>query len=404
MRSPSTFIKGTKKSERHVTSERGSLAGRSLAIHCPDLNGGGMERLQLDLTPHFIAAGLKVTLLLGEAKGALMTQVPAGAAMVSLDCPRQLASLMPMARYMRRQRPDILLVNAEHPTILALWARSIARGRTRIIACQHNTLSSQARRPLWQFRVLPALFRLFIGWADRIVAVSGGVADDLAECAHIERERIDIVYNGVVDEKFDERALEPADHPWFQSQVPVIVGAGRLVAQKDFATLIKAFAQVARERQVRLALLGEGPLRETLLELAQSLGIAERVALLGFRPNPLPYLRAAAVVALSSRNEGFGMVLAEALACGTPVVSTDCPHGPAEILENGKYGRLTPVGDVAALAEALRATLDEPLPRETLRKRGQAFTVRSAAENYMRLFEEVLAARATPVAGRTPAT
>jgi glycosyltransferase involved in cell wall biosynthesis len=403
MRSPSTFIKGTKKSEHHVTSERGALAGRSLAIHCPDLSGGGMERLQLDIAPYFIAAGLKVTLLLGEARGALLPQVPVGAAVVSLDCPRQLASLMPLARYLRRERPDILLANTEHPAILALWARLIARSRTRIIACQHNTFSSQARRPPWQFKALPALFRLFIGWSDRIVAVSGGVADDLAQCAHVDRERIDVIYNGVVDEEFDKRALAPAEHPWFQAPVPVIVGAGRLVGQKDFATLIRAFAELARERQVRLALLGEGPLRETLLELARSLGVGDRVALLGFRPNPLPYLRGAAVVALSSRNEGFGMVLAEALACGTPVVSTDCPHGPAEILDNGRYGCLTPVGDVAALAQALRATLDEPLTRETLRKRGQVFTIATSAERYLELFEDMLAPRTASDAGRSPA-
>jgi glycosyltransferase involved in cell wall biosynthesis len=404
MRSASTFIKGTKKSEHHVKAERGALAGRSLAIQCPDLSGGGMERLQLDIAPYFLAAGLKVTLLLGEARGALLSQVPAGVEVVSLDCPRQLASLPPLARYLRRARPDILLANTEHPTILALWARWLARSPTRIIACQHNAFSAQALRAPWQFRALPALYRMFIGAADRIVAVSGGVADDLAQRAHLERGRIEVIYNGVVDDAFDQRSLAPAEHPWFQSPVPVIVGAGRLVGQKDFATLIKAFAEVARERPVRLALLGEGPMRETLLELARSLGVEDRVALLGFRPNPLPYLRGAAVVALTSRNEGFGMVLAEALACGTPVVSTDCPHGPAEILDDGRYGRLVPVGDVAALSGALRATLDQPLPRETLRQRGQSFTISTSAERYLDLFEDVLApSNGIGAARRSPA-
>jgi glycosyltransferase involved in cell wall biosynthesis len=388
------YTYGACRKERKMTADRTSLNGRSLAIYLPDLSGGGAERLQLDLAPLFIAAGLEVTFLLNRAHGALLTQVPAEARVVSLNAPRQLGALMPIVRYLRRERPDILLVHTEHASILAVWARAVACSAARIIVCQHNTMSAQGRRPGWQFRMLPLVSRLFLGWADRIVAVSAGVADDLPASCGIARERVTVIYNGVVGRDFARKCAAPLDHPWFGGDVPVIVAAGRLVAQKDFTTLITAFARVARERDVRLVLLGEGPQRPALQDLAQSLDVAERIDLTGFHENPLPYLREAALVVLSSRYEGFGMVLAEALACGTPVVSTDCPHGPAEILDYGRYGRLTPVGDAAALSEAILATLDAPPSREAMKRRGTTFTTAASAERYLDLFDDVLAVRA----------
>jgi glycosyltransferase involved in cell wall biosynthesis len=367
-----------------------SLHGRSLVLHVPDLSGGGIERLLLDLAPLFAAAGLKVTFLLGADTGVLRSQVPAGVEAVSLDAPRQLMSLIPIARYLRRSRPDLLMVNTEHPAILSLWARRIARSATRVVVCQHNTLTAQGMRPGWQFRMLPGLARRFFPWADRLVAVSAGVADDLAASCAIPRDHIDVIYNGVVGTDFARKKAARLEHRWFGQGVPVIVAAGRFVGQKDFVTLLTAFERVRRVREARLVLLGDGPLRATLLDLARSLGIAEYIDMPGFCPNPVPFLSAASVVVLSSRYEGFGMVLAEALACGTPVVSTDCPHGPAEILDHGRYGRLTPVGDVQALAEAILATLGAPLPRDVLAARGNMFSVTRAAEQYLTLFSELL--------------
>jgi glycosyltransferase involved in cell wall biosynthesis len=235
-----------------------------------------------------------------------------------------------------------------------------------------------------------ALLRGFLGWADGIVAVSGGVADDLALSCGIPRERIVVIYNGVVGRDFERKRAAAIDHPWFGLGVPVIVAAGRFVEQKDFGTLISAFAAVVRERDVRLVLLGDGPLRATLLEQADSLGVADRIDMPGFRANPLPYLREAALVVLSSRFEGFAMVLAEALACGTRVVSTDCPHGPAEILDHGLYGRLTPVGRPVELAQAILEGLNDNSPRESLQRRGQEFSLQASADRYLELFDEML--------------
>lgn len=376
-----------------MSIDRASLNGRSLAIYLPDLSGGGSERLQLDLVPSFLAAGLEVTFLLGARRGPLLDQVPAKAHVTSLEAPRQLLALLPLARYLRRARPDILLVNTEHAAIISLWARVIAISRTRIVVCQHNNFSSQVRRAHWQFRMLPVLFRRFLGWADRVIAVSAGVADDLHECCGIARERITVIYNGVVGADFEHKSAAKANHRWFATGAKVIVAAGRLVEQKDFATLLTAFAEVARIRDVRLLLFGDGPMRPLLTDLADSLGIADKVDMPGFCANPLPSMRAAALVVLSSRWEGFGMVLAEALAVGTPVVSTECPHGPTEILDHGRFGRLTPVGDPAALAQAMIATLDSPPAPEANQRRGREFTTAASAGHYLDLFGEVLANR-----------
>ena len=188
------------------TIGRESLKDRSIAIYMPDLSGGGLERLQLDLAPFLIAAGIKLTLLLGRAKGELLSQVPQGAAVVSLDASRQLSALLPLVKYLRRARPDVLLAQTEHTAIVALWARALARSRTRIIVCQHNNFSRQSTRGGWKFRVLPALFRRFVGWADRVVAVSAGVAEDLIQVTGMPRDRVTLIYNGVISSEFARKA------------------------------------------------------------------------------------------------------------------------------------------------------------------------------------------------------
>jgi glycosyltransferase involved in cell wall biosynthesis len=373
--------------ESSSSTRRTPLAGKSLAIHAPDLSGGGLERLLLDLVPAFSEAGLRVTLLLGSLSGALSSQVPPGIKVVSLGGGRQLTALWPIVRYLRRERPDILLVNNEHPAILSLWAKRLARARTAVVICQHSVLSAQSRRRSWQFRMLPVLFRLFLRLADGIVAVSDGVARDMAAISGLTRDRIRVIYNGVVGSEFERKKNEDLSHPWFGAAIPVIVAAGRFVPAKDFATLIRAFALLCADRDARLIILGDGPLRADLTRLAQSLDVADRIDMPGFCENPMPYLKRASLVVLSSKAEGFGMVLAEALACGTPVASTDCPHGPAEVLDHGRFGALAPVGDPAGLAEAMSVTLRNPLPRETLIERGNLFTVRSSADQYLRLFE-----------------
>ncbi len=265
---------------------------------------------------------------------------------------------------------------------MAVLARWLAGVRTRILVTQHNAFSEQVKRRSWQFRVLPALYRMALPFADIIVAVSAGVADDLAARAGIKRSQIHVIYNGVVTEDFEERTSRTPEHPWFADPQPVVLAMGRLVPQKDFTTLIKAFAGVSKQSDARLLILGDGPMRGELEALAKSLDLHERISMPGFSENALAYLKRAKLFVLSSRFEGFGNVVAEALACGTPVVSTDCPHGPAEILDGGRFGSLVPVGDVAALEKAIVDCLGRPVDVAVLQVRGQTFSVARCAESY----------------------
>jgi glycosyltransferase involved in cell wall biosynthesis len=225
-------------------------------------------------------------------------------------------------------------------------------------------------------------------FADAVVAVSSELADDLSAVAGLPRGLIRTVYNPVVGPELPALAAEPAGHPWLRpGGPPVVLGAGRLVEQKDFPTLLRAFALVRRERPARLVILGEGPAgaREGLAALAAGLGVAADLDLPGFVANPYAYMARAAAFALSSLHEGLPGVLIQALACGCPVVSTDCPSGPREILDGGRYGRLVPVGDHEALARAILACLDDPSGREERVARAAAFGLERAVDRYLEL-------------------
>lgn len=366
------------------------MSAPRIDIYLPDLSGGGAERLHIQLAAIFRDQGYAPHFLLNRRAGDLMDQVPSGCGVQILGASRQLSALPRLVRHLRASRPDVLIANMEHMNVMAVIARAIARVKTRIIVTQHNAFSEQVKRRSPQFRALPFLYRHILPAADAIVAVSRGVADDLAARTGIRRETIRVIHNGVVDDRFETRAAAAPDHPWFAESRPVVVGMGRLVPQKDFATLIQAFRTVAERTDARLVILGEGPLRGDLTALAGQLGLADRVDLPGFLPNPLPLLRGARLFVMSSRFEGFGNVVAEALACGTPVVSTDCPHGPDEISDGGRYGPLVPVGEPDLLADAILASLATQPDHQALRARGQEFSVRRCAESYGALIGHLL--------------
>jgi glycosyltransferase involved in cell wall biosynthesis len=243
---------------------------------------------------------------------------------------------------------------------------------------------AQAGSLRWKHRFLPPLARRTYLMADAIVAVSEGVAQDLVAHAGVSRERITKIYNPVVTAELLVRAKEPLDHPWLKpGEPPIILGTGRLVSPKDFSTLLRAFARVRAQRKSRLIILGEGNRRNELEYLAQKLGVSNDVALPGFVANPCAYMARASVFVLSSAWEGFGNVIVEALACGCPVVSTDCPNGPSEILGDGAYGPLVPVGDDAAMADAILAILESSTESGRLQARAAEFSAERAVDDYL---------------------
>lgn len=330
-----------------------------IAIFLRGLYGGGTERVMLNLARGFIDRNLKVDLVLARAEGPYLAQVPSGVRVVDLKAQWMPSSLPKLVRYLRQEHPKNLLTALHYPCELALWAKRLSGVSTRVVVSEHNNLSQEAQRiAQTSVRFTPLAARLFYPWADDIVAVSQGVAEDLANVTGLPLERIQVIYNPIIIPELFAQAKELADHPWFKpGEPPVILGVGRLYPQKDFPTLIRAFAEIRQVRSARLMILGDGPEEAELKALVSELGLEKEVAMLGFVQNPYAYMAQAKVFALSSAWEGFGNVLVEAMAVGTPVVSTNCESGPAEILANGKYGLLTPVGDSKAMAEAILSVL-----------------------------------------------
>lgn len=357
---------------------------RRLALFLPSLRGGGAERMMVQLANGFVERGYFVDLVLAKAEGPYLAEVRPDVQIVDLGCRRVLQSLPGLMRYLRRARPHALLSALNHANVIACLAHRLARVSTRLVISERNTLSV-SRPQNARGRLVPWFMRWTYPWADAVVAVSRGVADDLVRTIGISAERVQVIYNPVVDDDLLAKPKEPLDHPWFTDGAPpVVLGVGRITEQKDFQTLIRAFARVRAERPARLLILGEGELRPQLEALVHELGLQDDVALPGFVANPFPYMARAAVFVLSSRWEGLPTVLIEAMACGCPVVSTDCPSGPREILEDGRWGRLVPVGDVETLAEAIAATLDAKNHPDVAR-RAQDFSVDRAVEGYLRV-------------------
>jgi glycosyltransferase involved in cell wall biosynthesis len=362
---------------------------KPIAFFLPTLAGGGAERVTVNLAEGMTERGYLVDLVVAKAEGAFLQELPPAVRLVDLRASRVLRSVWPLASYLRRTRPRALISSMSHANVVAIWASRLARRQTPVIATVHNTMSRSTPQQGRLAGLWPHLLRTFYPWASAVVAVSEGAADDLASTSGLPRERVRVVYNPVITPAMQAQAGQSPDHAWFApGQPPVILGVGRLTRQKDFPTLIRAFALVRKCRTARLMILGEGEDRSRLQALVEELGLAEDVALPGFTDKATSYMSGSAVFVLSSAWEGLPTVLIEALAAGTRVVSTDCPSGPREILQNGRLGALVPVGDVPGIARAISEALEQPPgspPMDALKP----FTRAAAVENYIRLMESV---------------
>lgn len=355
-----------------------------IALFIPSMRAGGAERVTLTLAQEITERGHAVDLLLAQKEGPNLTSVPESVRLVDFKSRRVLSSLPSLVCYLQREQPQALLSMMVHTNIVALWAHRLARVSTRAIVSERVTLKWRTKQPFYRSSWLwPWLIRRFYPWADGIITVADGVTDDLVQVAGIPREHIRTIYNPVVRPGLDEKAHAPLDHPWFKpKEPPVLLAAGRLTAQKDFPTLIQAFAKVHQTQPVRLLILGEGEDRPVLEELINALGLDEDVSLPGYAENPYAYMSRASAFVLSSRWEGLPGVLIEALYCGVPLIATDCPSGPHEILRGGRYGQLVPVGNVRALAQAIENTLAGQTPYPS-RESWSRFELETVVNQYM---------------------
>jgi glycosyltransferase involved in cell wall biosynthesis len=330
-----------------------------LALFLPTLDDGGAERVMLQLAASFSARGRSVDLVVAVPGGPLDAQVPSGPRVVSLDASRTILALPALIRYLRRERPVVLLSTLEHANVLAVGAGAFARTGVPIVLREANVLLPAVELGR-QARLVRGLMRHAYRAAHRIVAVSHGVAASLTEELGLEAGRIRTIYNPIVTAALHEKAAAPLEDPWFAPGAPpVVLGVGRLVPQKDFSTLLRAFAQLRAGREARLVILGEGPERRPLEQLARELSVAADVKLPGYDHNPFRYMSRASVFVLSSLYEGLPGALIQAMACGCRVISTDGAGGAREVLDNGTIGPLVPSREPAALARGISALLEQ---------------------------------------------
>jgi glycosyltransferase involved in cell wall biosynthesis len=361
------------------------MTAARVSIFLPSLAGGGAERSISIIANGLAARGADVSLVLGTASGPFLRDVSDAVRLVDLRSASVVSAVPGLVRHLRSTQPTALLSALSHANIAASVAWWLAGSRARLVLSERAHFSSvlDQHRDL-RMQLTRQLMRLTYPMADLILAVSEGVASDLAEYIRMPLDRIETIYNPVVDQRMLQLSESMPSHRWLaQRETPVILGAGRLIPQKDFSTLIRAFALVRRTRLLRLVILGEGEMRDELKSLADALGVGEDVDLSGFDPNPFSAMRTTDVFVLSSRFEGLPGVLIQAMACGTRVVSTDCPSGPREILESGRWGRLVPPTDPPSLADAIESALDDVNPPD-VKTRAAAFSVDAAVTRYAR--------------------
>lgn len=362
-------------------------ACRHLAILASFSGAGGVERMLVNLLEGFAAQGVTVDLLLIKARGPHLARIPRTVNIIRLPSEHAYLNAWAIARYLRRTPPAALLAAKHRALLTAVWARALARSPVRIVGRLGTTVSGALatkgplRRAIWHVPM-----RAFYRRADAVIAVSQGVADDVLAITGLPAAHVPVVRNPVITPDLERLAQEPVQHFWFApGEPPVILGIGRLTEQKDFATLLRAFAIVRRARACRLMILGEGRQRARLGALAQQLGISAHVALPGYAANPYSYLRRARLFVLSSAWEGSPNALTEALALGIPSVATDCPSGPRELLAGGEYGPLVPIGDASALAAAMLGALDAPRPPQLLKHAVAEYNRDASARAYLNI-------------------
>lgn len=359
-----------------------------IAFFAPSLRGGGAERVMLTLASEFCRRGLNVDFVLAKAEGQYLSNLPNDVRLVDLGVKRVAFSFPGLVKYLKSEKPVAMLSTLNHANCIAVLAKRFAGVNTRLVIREANTVSKNSGKiKTLSEKFMPVVMKYAYPRADYVVAVSHGVKSDLlAHFAQLD-EKIGVIYSPVVTSEMLALAEEKPDHPWFQDkQTPIVLGVGRLTCQKGFDTLVKAFSEIESEKPVRLMILGEGEDRANLQKLVDSLGLSESVSLPGFVDNPFAFMKSSDLYVLSSRWEGLPNTLIQALAVGCPVMSTNCPSGPNEILENGKWGTLVEVDDVAEMAKVMGVELSKKKPESHAEVSGycmDSFGSSKVADHYL---------------------
>lgn len=350
------------------------------------LHGGGAEKAVVNLLKGLAQRDeFDLDLVLATKEGPYLDLVPQQVQIVDLKKSRAVTATFPLMSYLKQNRPWALIGNMGHVNVVASMAKELAGIKTRLVLVEQNTISANQNKPK-RAELVHLLMRWLYPRAEAVAGVSAGVARDLEHQLGLGRETVKVLNNPVVNQDLITQSQANLAHPWFAADTPpVFLAVGRLNPQKDFPNLLSAFAQVRKQKDARLIILGEGAEREKLEALIDRLGIKDDVSLPGFVKNPYAYMKQSSCFVLSSRQEGLPTVLIEAMACGCPVVATNCPSGPEEILDHGTYGSLVPMDNSEALAAAMLKTLDNPPTKESLMQRADEYSTEKVVANYLSL-------------------
>lgn len=374
----------------------GTMGSRPLrvALFLQDLAGGGAERVMANLASGLAAEGHLVDLVLVRAEGPFMRTVQAPVRIVALNCGRVAKSIVPLRKYIDQQKPDAVISALVHVNVAAIIAAKMSTHRPVVLTTEHNDVAlDRANTPELAVRVAYLSMPLLYRWADGVFGVSEGVAASVASAARLPRTRVGVLHNPVLRDDLNSLASQPSGHEWLDTKSePVFLAIGRLMTQKNFSLLLRAFAAVRTTRRCRLIVLGEGHLRESLEAQVEALGLGDSVQFPGFVANPYPWIRACDVFVQSSLWEGLPTVLIEALALDCRIVATDCRHGPSEILMGGLLGALVPVNDGPALAAAMVAALSAPRTDSNRLARAREFSLGPITASYVAAIRTALSA------------
>ena len=360
------------------------MEAKSITLIGLALSGGGAELSMLRLAENFQARGFDVRVAVLKKRGRLVEHLPPKLPVDEIGGGR-LSCIPRLASYLRRHRPDAIISFMTYTNVVAIAAQALSLSAKRVVVSEHNTYSKSIRRSgilRLIYQAAPYVYR----WSRKVICVSHGVEDDLVETTTLPRRYLTTVYNPVITDELLAASAAPPRHEWLTSKAcPVILAVGRLEPQKNYPMLLRAVAIVRKKRECRLIILGEGPLRDELQCEIEKLGLQDCVDLHGFAPDAMSYMRTADLFVLASSWEGLSNVLIEAMAVGCPVVSTDAPHGPREVLRDGEFGRLVPVDDAGALAEAIETTLADPGDAASRTAWARSFSVDACAERYLEI-------------------
>lgn len=358
---------------------------KTVCLFIGDLTIGGAQRVVVNLAKGFSQEGYNVEIVLLKKNGELLAQVPKSVNVIELSTDKIRWCAIPLVRYLKSSNPDTLISFLTGANIMAIIGNRLAGRPSQTIITEHSIKSERNRKSTKRDMFLA---KYTYKYADDIVGVSNGVIRDIHSWTGIPISDLSVVYNPVVEDGMDKKNYIPPTHPWFTDpHIPIILSVGRHSSEKDYSTLIQAFSEVTSKIDARLVLLGGGELTAEYRQLAQNLGIENDLFMPGWVSNPYPYMAYSDVFALSSRVEGLSNVLIEAMNFGTPVVSTDCPTGPSEILKNGQLGPLVPVGDETALADAILNVLDDPISPDILQVRASKFSINTAVNQYKEIMK-----------------